>query len=554
MELLKSQSLKSRPTDSIGKIAANVRFAAISFCSYSDNNHIKKKGTRMSLLSMQGITKAFPGVLALDHIDLDVEEGEIHALLGENGAGKTTLMNILYGLYRQDGGQIFWEGQPVDISKPDEAIAIRIGMVHQHFMLVRKMTGLENILLGLRLPGYPVMHKEQQIGKIEELCTRYGLSVDLHKRVDRMAVGEQQRVEILKALFRDAKLLILDEPTSVLTTQETQEFFSILRSLAAEGHSIILIAHNLSEVMGISDRITVLRDGKKVCTVHTKDTDEVALSRYMIGRDFEECSHERKPTDQSTQVFEIKELSLQSGNRALLDHISLYIRSGEILGIAGVDGNGQTELAEVLTGIRKQTSGEIYLNSKPIHNLGVRKRWEKGISYIPSDRHRDGVIMDATVAENTAVHTYYHDPYSQKGILRFQAIHAKAQSLTHEYQVRTPDTKTKIRLLSGGNQQKLLLARELQSEGSLIIACQPTRGLDIGATEFLRQQLMNRRNAGKSVLLISTDLREILALSDRIAVIHGGKIMGVVDNNEMLTVELLGLMMGGKMLSEVTHA
>lgn len=502
---------------------------------------------------MQGITKAFPGVLALDHINLSVEEGEIHALLGENGAGKTTLMNILYGLYRQDEGQILWNGSPVDISQPDEAISIGIGMVHQHFMLVRKMTGLENILLGLRLPGYPLMHKEKQIGRIEQLCERYGLSVDLNKRIDRMAVGEQQRVEILKALFRDAKLLILDEPTSVLTTQETQEFFSILRSLANEGHSIILIAHNLSEVIGISDRITVLRDGKKVCTVKTAETNEVALSRYMIGRDFEESTHERKMTDQSDTVFEVRNLSLHSGSRTLLNQISFSIQSGEILGIAGVDGNGQTELAEVLTGIRKQTNGEIFLSGTPVHTLGVRKRWERGISYIPSDRHQDGLIMDASLAENAAVHTYYHRPFSGNGILHFSDIHASAQSLTQEYQVKTPDTKTKIRLLSGGNQQKLLLARELQSAGTLTIACQPTRGLDIGATEFLRQRLMNRRNEGKSVLLISTDLREILALSDRIAVIHGGEIMGVVDNNENLSTDLLGLMMGGKHLSEVSN-
>lgn len=508
----------------------------------------------MSLLSMESVTKRFPGVVALDHVDFSVEEGEIHALLGENGAGKTTLMNILFGLYRPDEGVVIYDGQQHDIRKPSEAIEIGIGMVHQHFMLVKKMTALENILLGLRLPGYPFMHKEREVEKIEALCKKYGLYVDLHRRIDRLSVGEQQRVEILKALYRNAKLLILDEPTSVLTTQETEEFFSILKILAKEGHSIILIAHNLSEVLGVSDRITVLRDGKKVCTLQTKDTNEVELSRHMIGRDFTESSHIRTETDQSSRVFEASDLCLNgTDGRTLLNHINLSVNSGEILGIAGVDGNGQTELAEVIVGVRKHSSGVLHLNGTEIQNLTIRERWEQGVSYIPSDRHEDGLIMDATLTDNVSVHSYYHTPYSRHLLLQNGPLKGNAGKLTTEFQVKTPNVETKARLLSGGNQQKLLLARELESSGNFTIACQPTRGLDIGATEFLRAQLMKRRNEGKSVLLISTDLGEILALSDRIAVIHNGEIMGIVTNSASLSTDMLGLMMGGKKLSEVTN-
>lgn len=511
----------------------------------------KKERFIMSLLEMREIVKDFPGVRAVDHVDISVAEGEIHALLGENGAGKTTLMNILYGLYQPEAGSICWCGKQVQISKPSAAIALGIGMVHQHFMLVHKLTALENILLGMRTPGYPLVRREEQEHLIFQLCKKYGLHVDLQKRVDKLSVGEQQRVEILKALFRNARLLILDEPTSVLTPQEVEEFFQILRMLREEGHSIILIAHNLSEILAISDRVTILRDGKKVCTLETTKTNERELSQYMIGRDFFEKEYEKKATSMDRDILQIFDLSLQSGNKPpLLDNINLAVRCGEILGVAGIDGNGQGELAEVLVGIRRQSTGTILFNGEVLDHMSIRKRWEKGVAYIPSDRHQDGLIMDADVVSNESLRTYYHAPYAKKHILRFKELQKNAQALVETYQVKIPALSAKVRVLSGGNQQKLILSRELQAGGDLTIACQPTRGLDIGATEYLRQQLLERRNQGRSIILISTDLGEILALSDRIAVIHGGRIMGIVQNSTGLSTELLGLMMGGMLLEE----
>ena len=500
---------------------------------------------------MHGIVKDFPGLRAVDHVDLQVEEGEIHALLGENGAGKTTLMNILYGLYRADEGQIFWNDEPVDVSCPSEAVRLGIGMVHQHFMLVQKMTALENILLGMRPEGYPIIRRQEQLQQAEILCQKYGLKVNLRQRVDTLSVGEQQRVEILKALFRDAKVLVLDEPTSVLTPQETQEFFQILRVLRDEGHSIILIAHNLSEILSISDRVSVLRDGKKVCTIKTSSTNERELSRYMIGRDFLASNFYREATDQSREILRFQNISLHNSEGvSLLRDVCLCVHSGEILGIAGIDGNGQTELAEVLMGIRRQSGGDILLDGQSLGRWSVRRRWEAGLAYIPADRHQDGLIMDADVKDNTALRTYYQPPLSRTHILQPSQMRDQAAALTEDYQVKTPSVATQVRLLSGGNQQKLILARELQSKGNLLVACQPTRGLDIGAAEYLHTRLMDRRNQGRSVLLISTDLGEILALSDRIAVICSGKIMGVVPNTPDLSAELLGLMMGGSTLEE----
>ena len=505
----------------------------------------------MNLLEMQGIVKEFPGVRAVDHVDFSVTKGEIHALLGENGAGKTTLMNILYGLYRQDAGEIFWCGKPAQINKPGEAIQLGIGMVHQHFMLVRKLTALENILLGLRTEGYPLVRREAQRQLVSRLCEKYGLHIALQKRVDKLSVGEQPRVEILKTLFREAQLLILDEPTSVLTPQETQEFFQILRILRDEGHSIILIAHNLSEILEISDRVTILRDGKKVCTLETAKTDERELSRCMIGRDFLEGGYTKRETGEHREILQIHDLCLQHGEQQpLLQNINLSIHSGEVLGLAGIDGNGQGELVEVLVGIRRQTAGEIMFRGENLSHLSVRKRWEKGVAYVPSDRHQDGLIMDADITSNFALRTYYRPPYSKRHILQFQQLQRNAREQVDAYQVKIPSLSARVRVLSGGNQQKLILARELQAQGDLIIACQPTRGLDIGATEYLRQRLLERRNQGKSVMLVSTDLGEILALSDRIAVIHGGRIMGIVQNTPDLSVELLGLMMGGVPLEE----
>lgn len=505
----------------------------------------------MALLEMKGIVKTFGRVCADDHVNLTIEEGEIHALLGENGAGKTTLMNILYGLYKPDEGEILWRGRPLRIQSPSEAIAQGIGMVHQHFMLVQKMSVLQNIILGLKPPGYPFINISEITQKIKQLSEKYGLSVDIKATIQDLSVGAQQRVEILKALYRNAKLLILDEPTSVLTPQETTKFFEILRLLKQEGHSIILIAHNLDEILDVSDRVTVLRDGKNVCTIITKETNASELSRYMIGRELCATGCQRCTTKSGAIRLNVQSLSLNGAyGKPLLDNISLYVREGEVLGIAGVDGNGQKELAEVLTAIRKQSQGSIYFEGQPIDKQSIRKRFESGITCIPSDRHRDGLILDAEVIQNLFLRSYYHAPFAKHGISDFKAMDLVAAKKVESYNIKTPDTKMQARYLSGGNQQKIIVAREVGDAAKLILACQPTRGLDIGATEYVREQLIKCRNSGGSVLLISTDLCEILAMSDRIAVLYDGRIMGTVDNTPDLDINLIGLLMGGQQLKE----
>ena len=506
----------------------------------------------MELLEMRGIVKDFPGVRADDHVDFIVREGEIHALLGENGAGKTTLMNILYGLYKPDDGDIYWQGKKRIISSPSEAIGLGIGMVHQHFMLIKKMTVLQNILLGLRPEGYPFMREAAIAKQVQALSEKYGLTVNVHKRIEELSVGEQQRVEILKALYRNALLLILDEPTSALTPQETAEFFNILRVLRAEGHGIILISHNLMEILDISDRVTVLRDGKNVCTVETPHTTDKELSRSMIGRNLSEAGYQRDQATDNECVLKAEHISLNgTGDKRLLSDITLSVDKNEILGIAGVDGNGQLELAEVIMGIRRPSAGHILFYGETVEKLTIRARSEKGIAYIPSDRHQDGLIMDASVSENLHLRDFYKPPNTKNKIMDFKRMEADSRQTIERYNVKTPNTSVKVRSLSGGNQQKLILARELNTAAALIIACQPTRGLDIGATEYLREQLMQCRNRGGSVLLISTDLSEILAMSDRIAVMFEGRVMGIVKNDEALSVEMLGLMMGGQKLGEV---
>lgn len=509
----------------------------------------------MELLEMRGIVKDFPGVRADDHVDFIVRKGEIHALLGENGAGKTTLMNILYGLYKPDEGDIYWQGKKHMISSPNEAISLGIGMVHQHFMLVKKMTVLQNILLGLKPEGYPFMREAAIAKQVQALSEKYGLTVNIHRRVEDLSVGEQQRVEILKALYRNALLLILDEPTSALTPQETVEFFNILRVLRAEGHSIIFISHNLMEILDISDRVSVLRDGKNVCTLETRLTTDKELSRSMIGRNLSDEGYQRNQLSDDECVLKLEHVSLNGAeDKKLLSDIALSVNKSEILGIAGVDGNGQLELAEVIAGIRRPNAGHIFFCGETVEKLGIRARSEKGIAYIPSDRHQDGLIMDASVSENLHLRDFYKPPYTKRKIIDFKRMEADSRQTIDRYNVKTPNTLIKVRSLSGGNQQKLILARELNTAATLIIACQPTRGLDIGATEYLREQLMQCRNQGGSVLLISTDLSEILAMSDRIAVMFEGRVMGVVENDASLSIETLGLMMGGQELGEVGAA
>ena len=500
----------------------------------------------MALLEMQQICKAFSGVYANDHVDLTVEKGEIHALLGENGAGKTTLMNILFGIYSADSGQILWKGQPVRFASPKDAIAAGIGMVQQHFSLVRKMTVLDNIILNLRDNRF-VLDRKQARQRVCALAEKYGLTVDPDAQVGSLSVGEQQRVEILKALYRDVELLILDEPTGVLTPQETAQFFEVLRALQKEGYGIIIITHRMSEIMAISDRVTILRDGKKVAQLVTAETQPDELSRHMIGRELSESYDVDTPPGEET-LLSLEAISLPRKKKGHpLHDITLELRRGEILGVAGVEGNGQKELAEIITGIQHPSQGRVVLDGQEIQRENVRQRYERGVVYISDDRLNDSLVTDMDMTENLMLRDYCRAPFSHKGLLDRKAMLQTAKEKIQRYQVRSSGTSgeaTPVRLLSGGNQQKLIVAREIHDRAQVVVASQPTRGLDIGATEFVRDRLVEQRNAGKGVLLISADLEEIMALSDRIAVLFGGRIVGVLTRQEA-TVEKIGLLMGG---------
>lgn len=500
----------------------------------------------MALLEMQQICKAFSGVYANDHVDLTVEKGEIHALLGENGAGKTTLMNILFGIYSADSGQILWKGEPVRFASPKDAIAAGIGMVQQHFSLVRKMTVLDNIILNLRDNRF-VLDRKQARQRVCALAEKYGLTVDPDAQVGSLSVGEQQRVEILKALYRDVELLILDEPTGVLTPQETAQFFEVLRALQKEGYGIIIITHRMSEIMAISDRVTILRDGKKVAQLVTAETQPDELSRHMIGRELNESYDVDTPPGEET-LLSLEAISLPRKKKGHpLRDITLELRRGEILGVAGVEGNGQKELAEIITGIQHPSQGRVVLDGQEIQRENVRQRYERGVVYISDDRLNDSLVTDMDMTENLMLRAYCRAPFSHKGLLDRKAMLQTAKEKIQRYQVRSSGTSgeaTPVRLLSGGNQQKLIVAREIHDRAQVVVASQPTRGLDIGATEFVRDRLVEQRNAGKGVLLISADLEEIMALSDRIAVLFGGRIVGVLTRQEA-TVEKIGLLMGG---------
>lgn len=499
----------------------------------------------MALLEMNQICKAFSGVYANDHVDLTVEKGEIHALLGENGAGKTTLMNILFGIYSADSGQILWKGQPVRFASPKDAIAAGIGMVQQHFSLVRKMTVLDNIILNLRDNRF-VLDRKQARQRVRALAEKYGLTVDPDAQVDSLSVGEQQRVEILKALYRDVELLILDEPTGVLTPQETAQFFEVLRALQKEGYGII-ITHRMSEIMAISDRVTILRDGKKVAQLVTAQTQPDELSRYMIGRELKE-TYDVDTSPGTEPLLSLEGVSLPRKKKGHpLHDITLELRRGEILGVAGVEGNGQKELAEIITGIQRPSAGRVMLDGADIQRETVRQRYERGVVYISDDRLNDSLVTDMDLTENLMLRDYCRPPFSHRGLLDRKAMLQAAKEKIQRYQVRSSGTSgeaTPVRLLSGGNQQKLIVAREISDRAQVVVASQPTRGLDIGATHFVRDRLVEQRNAGKGVLLISADLEEIMALSDRIAVLFGGRIVGVLNRQEA-TVEQIGLLMGG---------
>ncbi|PWN75881.1 ABC transporter ATP-binding protein [Bacillus paranthracis] len=496
------------------------------------------------VIEMNNITKVFPGIVANDDITLQVKQGEIHALLGENGAGKSTLMNVLFGLYQPEQGEIKIKGNPVKITNPNIANDLGIGMVHQHFMLVHNFTVTENIILGNEPKKNGKIAVEEAAKEIKQLSEQYGLAVDPHAKIEDISVGMQQRVEILKTLYRGAEILIFDEPTAVLTPQEIHELIQIMKKLVQEGKSIILITHKLKEIMEVCDRCTIIRKGKGIGTVDVAETDEHKLAELMVGRqvNFKTEKIEAKPME---EVLSIANLIVHDTRKLpAVKGLDLTVRAGEIVGIAGIDGNGQSELIEAITGLRKVESGSIAIKGKEITNWPVRRITEEGIGHIPEDRHKHGLVLDFSVRDNIVLQTYYKNPFSKKGILNFSKITEKAKALIEQFDVRTPSEQTLARALSGGNQQKAIIAREVDRNPDLLIAAQPTRGLDVGAIEFIHKKLIEQRDNGKAVLLLSLELDEILNVSDRVAVIYEGKIVAIVDAKET-NEQKLGLLMAG---------
>ncbi len=497
-----------------------------------------------SILSMNNITKAFPGVLANDQVSLDLKQGEIHALVGENGAGKSTLMNILFGIYQPDQGTITYKGNITAINEPNQAIKLGIGMVHQHFKLVPPLTVTENIVLGSEPKSGIWFNKAKAIKDVEALSKQYGLMVDPTAKIENITVGMQQRVEILKTLYRGADVIILDEPTAVLTPQEVKELFNIMNTLTAQGKSIIFITHKLNEVMEIADRATVMRRGKTIGTVNTSETTPAQLAEMMVGRQVL-LRVEKQEIEAGEDILRVEAVSaLDDRNLPAVNEISFTVKAGEILGIAGVEGNGQSELIEVLTGLKRPTAGEVYLNNKNITNKSAREIKNALVAYIPEDRHKRGLELDFSISENVILGSHFKKPFSRGINLNYNEINRHADKLIEKYDVRTPNREVHVRNLSGGNQQKIIVARELEIDPTLIIASQPTRGVDIGAIEFIHRQIVKERDNGKAVLLVSAELQEIMSLSDRIAVIYEGSIVAILDAKEA-TEEKLGLLMAG---------
>jgi general nucleoside transport system ATP-binding protein len=499
--------------------------------------------TETPLLELKGITKRFPGVVANDHVDFELAKGEVHALLGENGAGKSTLMNILYGLYHPDEGEIRLRGEPVRIDSPHAAIDTGIGMVHQHFMLIPVMTVAENIVLAMEPHKGPFLDLDTANEKVLDISKRFGLAVRPDARVESISVGMQQRVEILKALYRGAEILILDEPTAVLTPQEALELFDIIRSLQAEGKSIIFITHKLGEVLAIADRITVLRRGKTIETVPREGATEESLARLMVGREVL-LQVEKRPADPGEPLLRVEDLRVRD-ERGLeaVRGVSFEVRRREIVGIAGVDGNGQSELIEAITGLRKPESGRILAAGEDITSDSSRECLDAGVGHIPEDRQRRGLVLDFTLAENIALHDYREEPDSKWGWLYPKRLIARAARLLKEFDVRGGGPKTPAASLSGGNQQKVILAREISRDPKVLIAAQPTRGLDVGAIEFVHRRLITERDEGRAILLVSFELDEILSLADRILVIYEGRIVG--EYTPDVSEEELGIAMTG---------
>jgi general nucleoside transport system ATP-binding protein len=502
--------------------------------------------TNELVLEMRGIRKEFPGIVANDDVDLDVRRGEVHALLGENGAGKSTLMNILYGLYKPDAGEIVVEGKRVSFSSAKDAIEAGIGMVHQHFMLIPVMTVAENIVLGTEpVRGGILLDERAAARRVQELAKSFKFEIDPDARIDTITVGQQQRIEIMKALYRNASILILDEPTAVLTPQEASDLFEILRALTREGISIIFISHKLNEVLEIADRITVLRRGKKIETVPREGATEESLARAMVGREVL-LRVEKPPAQPGDLLLDVKELRVldDRGIEKVRD-LSLSVHAGEIVGIAGVDGNGQTELIDAIAGLRKVESGSVEVAGRPLANASAREMFDAGLGHIPEDRQRRGLVLEFSIAENVALHDYAKPPDARWGWLFPNRLVERARALIREFDVRGGGPLTRAGALSGGNQQKVVAGREIARDPKVLIAAQPTRGLDVGAIEFLHRRLVEERDEGRAILLVSLELDEILSLSDRILVIYEGEIVG--EHGTDVSEEEIGLeMLGGR--------
>lgn len=499
------------------------------------------------VVEMLNIRKEFPGIVANDNITLQLRKGEIHALLGENGAGKSTLMGILFGMNQPDKGVIKVRGKEVKITNPNVANDLGIGMVHQHFKLVENFTVTQNIVLGCEpkiLFGLG-MDLNKAAKRIEELSKQYGLNVDPNAKIENISVGMQQRVEILKMLYRDADVLILDEPTAVLTPQEIDELIKIMKNLINEGKSIIIITHKLKEIKAAADRCTVIRRGRYIGTVDVKTTSEAEMAKMMVGREVS-FKVNKKPAKPGDVVLDIKNLSVKNNKKVLgLKDFSIDVRAGEIVGIAGVEGNGQSELIEAITGLRKSESGTINFKNKDITRESIRNRINSGIAHIPEDRHKRGLVLDYTIEENMVLEVYDKKPFSNKGLLNKKEIKKYAEKIIDEFDVRSGEGAESIaRSLSGGNQQKAIIGREIELNPELLIAAQPTRGLDVGSIEYIHKRLVEQRNSGKAVLLVSLELDEILNVSDRIAIINNGELIGVVNADETNENEV-GLMMAG---------
>ena len=504
------------------------------------------------VIEMRGITKIFPGIIANDHINLALKKGEIHALLGENGAGKSTLMSVLFGLYQPEEGQIFHNGKEVKVTDPNVATSLGIGMVHQHFKLVECFSVMDNIILGNEDTSMGFIQKKKAREKVKKLSDTYGLHVDLDAKVSDITVGMQQRTEILKMLYRDNDILIFDEPTAVLTPQEIDELMQIMRNLKNEGKSILFISHKLNEIMAISDRCTILRKGKYIGTVNIKDTNKEELSSMMVGRDVK-FAVDKTPAKPGKTVLKVQDLVVKSKlhKKNAVDGVSIHVNAGEIVCIAGIDGNGQTEFVHALTGLDKVESGEVIFMDEDITKKSIHYKNTHGFAHIPEDRHKHGLILDFTLEQNMVLQRYFESEFQNNGFIRFKEVREYSQKLIDEYDVRSGQGPVTIaRSMSGGNQQKAICAREMDREHDLLIAVQPTRGLDVGAIEAIHTKIVKKRDEGDAILLVSLELDEVMNLSDRIYVMYEGKIVGELDPKKT-TVQELGLYMSGAKKDEV---